>query len=312
MINTEVLEEKSTLITRLTELAESGKYVFRGYSKQDQLQPNIIRKNLVEKERDLLFEFERSANQYLNTSNPVDFMSYAQHYGLPTRLLDFTYNPFIALFFSLFTPKSTNYSTKEDASYYYIRYCNIENSIIIRHVPIFNRGDLLEINSMANRCMELIETVDMMFNEEHIFESSEHLSKDIAIEQFFGNIASKTLVIDSDKYVSDNVSKINKNSLFFVDPNQSNQRLVMQQGLFLFPYTLETKRHMELLDNNTGLIKISKDIREELQIYLDTIGINSYRLMPDLSSVCEAVVRKVKDARAKDSSLFKKSNRKLT
>lgn len=119
-------------------------------------------------------------------------------------------------------------------------------------------------------------------------------------------------MIDSDKYVSDNASKINKNSLFFVDPNQSNQRLVMQQGLFLFPYTLETKRHMELLDNNTGLIKISKDIREELQIYLDTIGINSYRLMPDLSSVCEAVVRKVKDARAKDSSLFKKSNRKLT
>ena len=50
MINTEVLEEKSTLITRLTELAESGKYVFRGYSKQDQLQPNIIRKKLVEKE----------------------------------------------------------------------------------------------------------------------------------------------------------------------------------------------------------------------------------------------------------------------
>ena len=47
MINTEVLEEKSTLITRLTELAESGKYVFRGYSKQDQLQPNIIRKKLV-------------------------------------------------------------------------------------------------------------------------------------------------------------------------------------------------------------------------------------------------------------------------
>ena len=169
MFKTEVFDNKSALIARLTELAESGNWVFRGYSKQDQLQPNIIRRNLVDQERELLFEFERSANQYLNTSNPVDFMSYAQHYGLATRLLDFTYNPFIALFFALFTPKGNKYMVKEDALYYYIRYCNLEDSILIRHVPIFNRGDFFEINSMAKRSIELIETVDMMFNEKHDF-----------------------------------------------------------------------------------------------------------------------------------------------
>ena len=64
MFKTEVFDNKSALIARLTELAESGNWVFRGYSKQDQLQPNIIRRNLVDQERDLLFEFERSANQY--------------------------------------------------------------------------------------------------------------------------------------------------------------------------------------------------------------------------------------------------------
>lgn len=65
---------------------------------------------------------------------------------------------------------------------------------------------------------------------------------------------------------------------------------------------------VDLLDNNTGIIKISKDIRDELQAYLDTIGINSYRLMPDLSSVCEAVERKVRDNRTKCRSLFKKKS----
>ena len=79
MLKTETFNNKSALIARLTELAESGNWVFRGYSKQDQLHPNIIRRKLVDQERELLFEFERSANQYLNTSNPVDFMSYAQH-----------------------------------------------------------------------------------------------------------------------------------------------------------------------------------------------------------------------------------------
>lgn len=295
----EEFKNKSKLIARLTELAESGNYVFRGYSKQDQLKPNIIRRNLVDRERELLFEFERSANQYLNTSNPVDFMSYAQHYGLATRLIDFTYNPFIALFFALFAPKDDEYKVGEDTLYYYIRYCNIEDNILIRHVPIFNRGDFFEINSMAKRSMELIETVDMMFNEKHSFDYPEYMGRDKAISLFFNSIASKALMINPEEYIRVNESKINRNSLFFIDPNQSNLRLVMQQGLFLFPYTLNEARYMELIDKNTRVIKISKDLRDELQTYLDTIGINSYRLMPDLASVCKAVERKVRDAQTK-------------
>lgn len=78
----ETYDDKSGLISRLTTLAENGRYIFRGYSHQSQLLPSIVRKKLIDQEAALLFEFERSANQYLNTSNPVDFMSYAQHYGL--------------------------------------------------------------------------------------------------------------------------------------------------------------------------------------------------------------------------------------
>ena len=161
---------------------------------------------------------------------------------------------------------------------------------------------------MAKRSIELIETVDMMFNEKHNFITSEYLNRDKAIGQFFKIIASKTLMTDPDEYVRVNASKINRNSLFFIDPNQSNQRIVMQQGLFLFPYTLDKEKHIDLLDNNTGIIKIAKDIRDELQTYLDTIGINSYSIMPDLSSVCGAVERKVRDNRIKCSSLFKKKS----
>lgn len=301
-----VFTNKDHLIDRLTELAISGQWVFRGYNTQEQLLPNVIRRNVSDVEDTLLFEFERYGAQYINASNPVDFMSYAQHFGLSTRLLDFTYNPFVALYFALFSPKSNgNYRNPEDKDYYYIRYASTNNNIMIHHIPYFNDGPLFEINSMAQRSMALIETVEAMFSGQNIssflFDSPEKM-----ISAFFKSIAMHTDINDMDAFVSDNKEKVANGAILFIDPNQSNQRLVMQQGLFMFPYTLDEKKHLQVIENNTSLIKIKKDLRDELLAYLDTIGINAFRIMPDLPSVCEAVERKVKDRRSANRTLFKK------
>lgn len=277
-----VFTNKDHLIDRLTELAISGQWVFRGYNTQEQLLPNVIRRNVSDVEDTLLFEFERYGAQYINASNPVDFMSYAQHFGLSTRLLDFTYNPFVALYFALFSPKSNgNYRNPEDKDYYYIRYASTNNNIMIHHIPYFNDGPLFEINSMAQRSMALIETVEAMFSGQNIssflFDSPEKM-----VSAFFKSIAMHTDINDMDAFVSDNKEKVSNGAILFIDPNQSNQRLVMQQGLFMFPYTLDEKKHLQVIESNTSLIKIKKDLRDELLAYLDTIGINAFRIMPDL------------------------------
>lgn len=301
-----VFTNKDHLIDRLSELAISGQWVFRGYNTQEQLLPNVIRRNVSDVEDTLLFEFERYGAQYINASNPVDFMSYAQYFGLSTRLLDFTYNPFVALYFALFSPKSNgNYRNPEDKDYYYIRYASTNNNIMIHHIPYFNDGPLFEINSMAQRSMALIETVEAMFSGQNIssflFDSPEKM-----VSAFFKSIAMHTDINDMDAFVSDNKEKVSNGAILFIDPNQSNQRLVMQQGLFMFPYTLDEKKHLQVIESNTSLIKIKKDLRDELLAYLDTIGINAFRIMPDLPSVCEAVERKVKDRRSANRTLFKK------
>ena len=123
IIMIEATDSAQRVIDELTGLARSGGKVFRGYNKQDELLPSLIREktSYTDVEAELLNDFERYGSHYFHAATPIDFMSYAQHFGLPTRLLDFTYNPFIALSFALHGKKSNgNYKDPADKDYYYI------------------------------------------------------------------------------------------------------------------------------------------------------------------------------------------------
>ncbi len=64
---------------------------------------NFVGPDFVKRERELIDEYRRLSRPYLNSellTNEWDLLSVAQHHGLPTRLLDWTTNPLVALFFA--------------------------------------------------------------------------------------------------------------------------------------------------------------------------------------------------------------------
>ena len=108
-----VIESVSGFVEQVSELNEeaihklkpsvSSMTFYRGQANSEwSLSPKLYREDLFKKESVLISEFMRRAPESFAGMSHFDTLVKMQHYGLPTRMLDTTQNPLVALFFACY------------------------------------------------------------------------------------------------------------------------------------------------------------------------------------------------------------------
>ena len=251
-------------------------YLFRGHTNINyEIKPSLFRTPQFYENEYVMYQelVLRCPDDFLRCNTHLDFLVEMQHYGLPTRLLDFSFNPLVALYFACEAKDNTGeviaYAVKNES----ILYAKDKTVTMLSCLPMMKYKNQCDLwNAMEAN----------VIREEQFSEYWNELRMELP--QIGSSLSSNYLRWP-----------------VFVKPARNNKRIVHQEGAFLLwginpviyspsneidcNFIGDQEKYRLVMNDKKKIYYIPSAKKEPILKSLNRLGINSAYIYPEIDDV---------------------------
>lgn len=250
---------------------------FRGQQRKfEKIEPSIARDGFLSNEDSLFREyFLRNPQDFVDDKTTFEKLVKMQHYGLPTRLLDITSNPLVALFFAV----------EEGGD------CERENGDFVvfpvpqNRIKFYDSDVVSVVSNVAKRPCDHFNLTGLI----------DRCDSQFAIETFNKSNQIKYLIHDiknEKPYFEAKIIRSDLESIWCVRPLIKNRRIAAQDGLFLLFGVDGGKSRVATYDAELEPKRFPVVDKIRIRRELNDIGVTYEKIYPELDKVAIALRKK--------------------
>lgn len=279
----EKIDSLTDFIEKIVQIgqAEKAKHiVYRGHSLlKYKLEPSVFRKIKWREAEHLMLRQMIAENPFEFANDPTTFdkLVRAQHYGLPTRLLDVSINPLVGLYFAC------NSNTRDDGKVLIVktnkqrhRYFDSDTISLMANMAFLKRSEKEALYSYAKS----------HGNGATIAERVESYADSPALDRLIQTLRAEK------PHFRPEVDPVDLAYVASVTPKKSHNRIRAQDGQFLIFGMMEasTGEHMKYIDIEELIVPA--EIKENLIQELALLGVSESVLFPEIDKSASQLAKK--------------------